>query len=354
LQKETVRRHFVINPTGDEAMNSYQLMTIERYIMETQKKYPEARGHLSKLLMDIAFAAKIITSHVRRAGLVNAIGYTGSMNIQGEEVKKLDVLSNDVMVNVLNHSGLIAAMASEELEASVPVTKDTISEYVINFDPLDGSSNIDVNVSIGTIFSILRHPRPGDIGRDEDLAQPGYRQVAAGYILYGSSTMMVYTAGDGVHGFTYDPTIGEFLVSHPAMKVPEKGYIYSCNEAYAATWPEGVRQYIEHCKTSEERGDKRYTMRYIGSLVADVHRTLLYGGVFLYPADKKNPKGKLRILYEANPMAMIFENAGGMATNGLQRVMEIIPEGIHDRTPLFVGSKENIRELQQFLKKHDK
>lgn len=331
-------------------MNSHQLMTVERYIMENQKRYPEARGHLSKLLMDIAFAAKVITSQVRRAGLVNVLGFTGSMNVQGEEVKKLDELANDVLINVLNHSGLVAAMASEELEASVPVTKDTISEYVVTFDPLDGSSNIDVNVSIGTIFSILRHPRPGDIGRDEDIVQPGYRQVAAGYILYGSSTMMVYTAGDGVHGFTYDPTIGEFLASHPSMRVPEKGYIYSCNEAYAASWSKSVQDYLAHCKTSKDRGEKRYSLRYIGSLVADVHRTLLYGGVFLYPADSQNPNGKLRLLYEANPMAMIFEHAGGMAINGPTRIMEVIPQTIHDRTPLFIGSKENIRELQEFLK----
>jgi len=330
------------------------LVTIDRHIMETQKKFPEARGHLSKILMDIAFASKVITREVRKAGLVGILGLTGEENVQGEEVKKLDVFANNVMINVLNGTGLLAAMASEENESSIPVTKDTIAEYVVNFDPLDGSSNIDANVSIGTIFSILRHPRPGDIGRDEDLAQPGYRQVAAGYVLYGSSTMMVYTAGDGVHGFTLDPSIGEFLLSHPYLKIPEKGFIYSVNEAYSATWSEAMKKYIEYMKTAEERGDKRSSLRYIGSLVSDFHRTIMYGGIFLYPPDKKNPKGKLRLLYEANPMAFIAEQAGGLATNGRKRILEIEPsDGIHTRTALYVGSRKNVEELMELLKKHE-
>lgn len=330
------------------------LMTIDRYIMETQKKYPEARGHLSKILMDIAFASKVITREVRKAGLVGILGLTGESNVQGEEVQKLDVFANNVMIKVLNATGLLAAMASEELEASVPVTKDTIAEYVVNFDPLDGSSNIDANVSIGTIFSILRHPRPGDIGRDEDLAQPGYRQVASGYVLYGSSTMMVYTAGDGVHGFTLDPSVGEFLLSHPFMTIPKKGHIYSVNEAYSATWSEAMIEYIQYMKTAEERGEKRSSLRYIGSLVSDVHRTLMYGGIFLYPPDQKNPNGKLRLLYEANPIAFLAEQAGGLATNGKKRILEVEPvDGIHTRTALYVGSKDNVEELMSLLKKYD-
>ncbi len=333
---------------------NHKLMTIDRYIMETQRKYPEARGHLSKLLMDIAFAAKVIARDVRRAGLAGVLGYTGDTNVQGEQVQKLDEIANEVMIQVMNGSGLIAAMASEELDSSVPVTNETLGEYMINFDPLDGSSNIDANVSIGTIFSILRHPRPGDVGRDEDLAQPGYRQVAAGYILYGSSTMMVYTAGDGVHGFTLDPAVGEFLLSHPSMKLPDKGYIYSVNEAYSASWSEGTKAYIAHCKTSLDRGEPRYSLRYIGSLVADVHRTFMYGGIFLYPPDKKNPKGKLRITYEANPLAFIVEEAGGAAYDGGRRILEIEPEGLHDRTPLYIGSKKNVEELLECLRKYDK
>ncbi len=324
-------------------------ITIDRHIMETQKRYPEARGHLSKLLMDIAFAAKVISAEVRKAGLADILGMTGDTNIQGEEVQKLDEYANRVMINVLNGTGLLAAMASEELEASVPVTKETIGEYMVNFDPLDGSSNIDANVSIGTIFSILRHPRPGDQGRDEDLSQPGYKQVASGYILYGSSTLMVYSSGDGVHGFTMDPSFGEFLLSHPYMKTPEKGKVYSVNEAYSARWPKGVKQYIASLKEPDEETGEVYTLRYIGSLVADFHRTLLYGGIFLYPQEKKKPEGKLRLLYEANPLAFIMEQAGGAATNGEQRILELTPNGLHSRSPLYIGSRKNIAELMQFL-----
>jgi len=335
-------------------MQAKKLMTIDRYIMETQKKYPEARGHLSKLLMDIAVAAKVITKEVRKAGLVGILGMTGEENIQGEKVMKLDDYANSIMIHILNSSGLIAAMASEELECSVPVTQETLAEYVINFDPLDGSSNIDANVSIGTIFSILRHPPPGDVGRDEDLAQPGYRQVAAGYVLYGSSTMMVYSSGDGVHGFTLDPSIGEFLLSHPNVKIPELGHIYSVNEAYSHTWSEGIKAYIQRCKQAEEHGEKRNSLRYIGSLVSDIHRTLMYGGIFLYPADAKNPKGKLRLLYEANPIAYLMEHAGGKAFSNTTRTLEVEPtDGIHTRAPLYAGSTKNIERLMEYIKKYD-
>lgn len=331
-----------------------QLLTIERYLMETQKRHPEARGHLSKILMDIAFAAKIITRDVRRAGLLGILGSAGTINVQGEQVAKLDQVANQVMIEVLNSTGLLAAMASEEEESSIPITKITMGEYVVNFDPLDGSSNIDANVSIGTIFSILRHPRPGDKGRDSDLIQPGYRQVAAGYIIYGSSTMMVYTSGDGVHGFTLEPSIGEFLLSHPNIKIPEKGYIYSVNEAYSATWSDGIKSYVQSLKKADTTTGKRYSLRYIGSLVADLHRTLQYGGIFLYPPDEKNPSGKLRILYEANPASMIFEQAGGAAVDGKKRVMEIEPSSLHCRTPLYIGSPENIKELLTHLEKYEK
>ncbi|RJO72759.1 MAG: class 1 fructose-bisphosphatase [Myxococcales bacterium] len=331
-----------------------QLTTIERHIMETQKKYPEARGHLSKLLMDVAFAAKVISRDVRKAGLVGVLGLTGESNVQGEQVQKLDELANDVLVNVFNNSGLLAAMASEELAASVPVTKLTLGEYVVNFDPLDGSSNIDANISIGTIFSVLRMPRPGDQGKDEDLMQPGYRQVAAGYVIHGSSTMLVYSSGDGVHGFTLDPGVGEFLLSHPDIRIPDKGYIYSVNEAYYDAWSEGVRQYISSLKKPDAQTGKRYSLRYIGSMVADMHRTMLYGGAFLYPPDKTNPNGKLRLLYEASPMAFLCEQAGGAAVDGRRRILEVEPTSLHQRVPFFIGSKQNIEELMSFIRKYDK
>lgn len=329
-----------------------QLMTIDRYIMESQEKHPEARGHLSKLLMDIAFAAKVIVREVRKAGLVGILGLTGNKNIQGEEVQKLDEYANTVMVSVLNGTGLLARMASEEMEESIPVTGYTSGDYLVNFDPLDGSSNIDANVSIGTIFSILRMPRPGEKGTDEDLMQPGINQVAAGYIIYGSSTMFVFSFGGNVHGFTFDPSIGEFLLSHPQIKIPEKGKIYSVNEAYSNSWAESLKQYVISMKEPDPETGVRYSLRYIGSLVSDFHRNLIYGGIFLYPADKNNPNGKLRLLYEANPMAFIIEGAGGLATDGKRRIMEIEPTDLHQRVPLFIGSRENVETLMEYIEKY--
>lgn len=330
-----------------------QIMTIERFIMESQKKHPGARGHLSKILMDIAFCAKIIVRDVNKAGLVGVLGLTGERNIQGEKVQKLDIFANNVMMAVLNGTGLIGRMASEELDESIPVTNATNGEYVVNFDPLDGSSNIDANVSIGTIFSISRKPNPGTEGSDEDLLQPGYKQVAAGYVIYGSSTMFVFTSGDGVHGFTLDPSVGDFLLSHPNIQTPEFGKIYSVNEAYSHKWSDGIQNFIASMKEPDPETGKRFSLRYIGSMVSDIHRNLLYGGLFMYPADNKNPSGKLRLLYEANPMAMIYEQAGGMATDGKKRIMEIQPTSLHQRTPVFIGSKKNVERLMEFIEKYD-
>ncbi len=314
---------------------------LNRFILEEEAKFPNATGSLSMALVSIENAAKIIASHVRMAGLVDILGKTGKTNIQGEEVQKLDEFSNQVMIDQLSASGQFYALASEELDEPIYPTEGKDAKYVIAFDPLDGSSNIDVNVSIGTIFSI--HKRIGD-GVDNFL-QEGRKQVAAGYIIYGSSTMFILATENGVNGFTYDPSAGMFLLSHPDIKIKEKGKIYSINEANANKWvDEGLIKYIEQLKS------EGYTLRYIGSMVADVHRTLIKGGMFGYPADKKNTNGKLRLLYEASPMGYIIEKAGGMATTGKENILDVKPTDIHQRTPVFLGSKKEITQLLEFLK----
>ncbi|WP_457639550.1 class 1 fructose-bisphosphatase [Persephonella sp.] len=314
---------------------------LNRFILEEERKHPQATGSLSIALTAIESAAKIIASHVRMAGLADILGQSGRVNIQGEEVQKLDELSNEILIKHLSDSGQFYALASEELDEPIFPQQGVDAKYVIAFDPLDGSSNIDVNVSIGTIFSIHRRVK----GSEEDFLQEGYKQVAAGYIIYGSSTMFVLTTGNGVNGFTLDPSVGMFLLSHPNMRIPEKGKIYSINEANAKKWTRP--EIVDYIETLKEEG---YTTRYIGSMVADVHRTLIKGGMFGYPADRKNTSGKLRLLYEASPMAFIIEQAGGKATDGTTDILQIKPTDIHQRTPVFLGSKKEINQLLEFLK----
>ena len=326
-------------------------MTIARHIIEEQSKYPGATGELSKLLHDLSLAAKVISLEVNKAGLVDIIGFTGENNVHGEQVKKLDMLAHDMLIKAMDHGGHLCVMASEEEEDIIQIPKQfNIGKYVLLFDPLDGSSNIDANISIGTIFSIYRRISPdGTPGTMEDCLQPGIKQVAAGYIVYGSSTMLVYTAGAGVHGFTLDPAFGEFLLSHPNIQTPKKSKIYSINEGNYLYWHPGLKKYIKYLQEEDKETNRPYSGRYIGSMVADIHRNLLYGGIFMYPADSRNPNGKLRLQYECNPMAFIVEQAGGRASNGKQRTLEIIPDKLHQRVPVFIGSEEDVKMVEKFM-----
>jgi len=328
-------------------------MTIDRHIQESQAKFPTARGHLSRLLLDIAFACKVITRDVRKAGLSNILGRTGDINVQGEEVQKLDEYANNVLINVLRGNGTVACLGSEEVEEAICLSSSPDAEFIVNFDPLDGSSNIDVNATIGTVFSILRKNNTSENTSEKDLLQPGNKQVAAGYVIYGSSTMFVYATAGEVHGFTYDPAVGEFLLSHPNIRTPEHGYLYSANFVYYDKFSEGVRQYLDSLKDKDPVTNKAYTQRYIGTMVADIHRNLLKGGIFMYPPTKTSPEGKLRLLYEASPMAFIVENAGGIATDGKQRILDVEPETLHQRTSLFIGSKYNMERLMEYIEKYD-
>ncbi len=328
--------------------------TLHRHIIEQERKFPEATGAFTALLTDIALAGKIISYYVNKAGLVDILGKAGGINIHGEHQEKLDVFANRTMVRALVHGGQLCALASEESNGIIPIPSNyPIGRYVVCFDPLDGSSNIDVNVSIGTIFSIFRRITPeGHLGTEEDLLQPGHQQVCAGYIIYGSSTMLVYTTGTGVHGFTLDPSYGEFILSHEIIRIPEKGKIYSVNESYIDYWDEGVRNYVNWVKLAVPEEGRPLNSRYIGSLVADFHRNLLYGGVFLYPGDSKKlsrKSGKLRLLYEVNPLAFIVEQAGGKASNGYNRILEIQPTNIHQTVPLVIGSKEDVTIAEEFI-----
>jgi fructose-1,6-bisphosphatase I len=323
-------------------------ITIEQHILDEQRRLsPNASGEFSWLLSGITFATKIIGANIRRAGLVHVIGSAGHANVQGEMQQKLDVLANQTLLDCLGGRGNVAVMASEENEEPVVVEHDREhGEYVVVFDPLDGSSNIDVNVSVGTIFSILgRAPDPTRVRNPlADVLQAGRRQLAAGYVVYGSSTMMVYTTGHGVFGFTLDPTVGAYLLSHPNIRMPERGAIYSVNGANSDSFPE---PYLNLLRNLRARG---YTSRYIGSLVADFHRTLLKGGVFLYPPTKAHPSGKLRLMYEASPIAFLAEQAGGRATNGLDDILDIAPTDLHQRVPLAVGSREEVESLRELLR----
>jgi fructose-1,6-bisphosphatase I len=327
------------------------IMTISRYILEQQREVPGATGEFSDLLSTITLAAKVITREVRRAGLSNILGFTGAENVQGEKVTKLDEFAHNVLLEILGRSGHVCALASEEEAELIPIPDGyPLGKYIVLLDPLDGSSNIDANVSVGTIFSIHRRITKEGKGTLEDVLQPGYKQVGAGYILYGSSTMMVYSTGHGVHGFTLDPTVGEFLLSHKNIRIPEKGKIYSINEGNANRWGKGVQNYINYLKEEDKKTDRPYSSRYIGSLVADFHRNLLYGGIFLYPADSKNPKGKLRLLYEAAPMAYLVEQAGGLASTGYERILDIQPTELHQRVPLIIGSREDVLMAEKFIR----
>lgn len=325
------------------ARRSNRIVTIERFIIEQEQLHPEATGELSNLLYDVALAAKVINSHVRMAGLADILGAKGTVNVQGEIVQKLDEFANETIKDSLLHAGRVAVVASEEDPEPVPPPEDyPIGKYVVLFDPLDGSSNIDVNMSIGTIFAIHRRITEGrGPGILRDCLQPGSAQVAAGYIIYGSSTMLVYTTGHGAHGFTYDSTIGEFLLSHPDIRTPAVGACYSVNEGNFPRWTPAVQTLVRRYKGLDERF-KPKTARYTGSLVADFHRNLLVGGIFCYPPDTRNPGGKLRLLYECAPLAFICEQAGGRASDGAQSILGIVPTALHQRSPLFVGSRDDV------------
>ncbi len=324
-------------------------LTLQDHIREGQKEHPHATGEFSGLMCALVSAAQVIASEVNKAGLAGLLGLTGEKNVQGEEVQKLDALTDDIMRSTLERSGHVCVMLSEERTDVVPVAPPhKAGNYAVVFDPLDGSSNIDANVGIGTIFGIYRRVSPsGGPGTLEDVLQAGKQQVAAGYVLYGPSTMFVYSAGNGVAGFTLDPAEDEFLRSHPALRTPARGRIYSVNEGNTLYWSPGVHRYIERLKSTENARGKPYSGRYIGSLVADFHRNLLYGGIFLYPADTKEPdkpNGKLRLIYEASPLAFLAEQAGGAASDGRQRILDLVPTQPHQRVPLYLGSRDDVAE----------
>lgn len=327
-----------------------RIVTIERFIIEREHEIPGATGEFSKLLTDIALAAKIVWREVSKAGLVDIIGSTGKVNISGDVIQKLDEFANEIFINVMQKGGHLCVMASEESKGLIEIPEELAKgKYVLVFDPLDGSSNIDVNVSIGSIFGIFRRVTTGGKGTEEDVLQPGRNLVAAGYVVYGSSTILVYTTGNGVHGFTLDPSIGEFLLSHENIKIPKKGDIYSVNEGYYERWDENMKKLINYLKAEDKATGRPYKLRYVGTLVADFHRTLLYGGIFMYPGDKKNPEGKLRLIYEAAPLAYVVEKAGGRASNGFQNILDIKPTSLHQKTPLFIGSEEDVNLVERFL-----
>ena len=366
---------------ADALRAEYQLMTVQQHILQEQKRFPGVSGEFSWLLSGITLATKMIQAKVRRAGLTEILGVHGETNVQGEMQQKLDVYANEALAHCLSVRESIGILASEENEQPIMVHNNSpAAKYAVVFDPLDGSSNIDVNVSVGTTFSILRRPEGADLNDHESwILQPGHKQIAAGYVVYGSSTILVYSAGNGVHGFTLDPAIGAYILSHPNMRMPEQGKYYSVNEAYRDEFPtrygdyidrlrrgtlghipengqfyavnQGyyskfdleMRRYIDHCS------DLNYSLRYIGSMVADFHRTLLKGGVFLYPPTKDHTEGKLRLLYEANPVAFLAEQAGGTAIDGTRRVLDIVPTSVHQRTPLIVGSRVELADFERFV-----
>lgn len=333
-----------------EEPSSAKLVTLSRHILDMERMHPSATGEFSALLSQIGLAAKLIYREVSRAGIVNIRGALSDVNATGDTQQKLDVFAHQTMWEMLDHTGQLCAVASEESEGILPVPPNyPMGKYVVNFDPLDGSSNIDTGVSIGTIFSIL--PRVMDDGppTEEDCLQPGANQVCAGYVMYGSSTVLVYSTGHGVHEFVYDPTLGEFLMVNDNVRMPVKGRIYAVNEGNALGWDDGVRRYVDWCKQEDKSTDRPYAHRYVGTMVADFHRTLMKGGIFMYPADHKNPSGKLRYLYEAAPMAFLAEQAGGAATNGYQRILELQPTALHMRTPLFIGSVEDVALAERFV-----
>ncbi|MBQ7606941.1 MAG: class 1 fructose-bisphosphatase [Desulfovibrionaceae bacterium] len=331
-------------------------VTVTEHLLFHQKQTPHATGKFTGLLYDLILSGKTISRRINKAGLLDVLGGTGEVNVQGENVQKLDDIANRIMIYRMERSGAICAMSSEEEASLIRVGPEfPRGDYILIFDPLDGSSNIDVNVNVGTIFSIHRRPegRTGEVTLDEVL-QPGRNQVAAGYILYGPSTMLVLSTGQGVHGFTLDPGVGEFLLSHPDMTIPEQGKIYSVNEGYSRYWDAATEEAVDwfhHCETDNGGA---YSARYVGSLVADFHRTLIYGGIYMYPADSRKPQGKLRLMCEAAPLAFLAEQAGGRATNGKDRILDIYPEKLHSRTPLFIGSKKDVEAVERIFARHAK
>lgn len=310
---------------------------------------PHATGEFTQLFQQITLAGKIIASRVKQAGLADMLGVTGAINVQGEQVQRLDEFANATIIRSVEAGGHVGLMASEEVDDPISIPPGyTVGKYVLLFDPLDGSSNIDVNVSIGTIFSIHRRVTD-DKPSLKDCLQPGYKQVAAGYIIYGSSTMLVYTSGEGVHGFTLDPSVGEFFLSHENIRIPSRGSVYSINEGNESNWHDGTRNWVKWLKTPDKANGRPYSQRYVGSLVADFHRTLLKGGVFAYPGDKKNPNGKLRLLYEAAPCAMLAEAAGGAASTGKERILDLVPTELHQRVPLYIGSHDDVADAIEMI-----
>ena len=336
-------------------MTDQTLQSLGEFIIDKQDDFKFSSGELSRLLSSIKIASKIVNREVNKAGIADILGKAGNENVQGEEQMKLDVFANDIFIDALSHREIVCGIASEENEDFIEIKGNEnnahMNNYVVLIDPLDGSSNVDVNVSVGTIFSIYRRVTPaGSPVKIEDFFQKGVNQVAAGYVIYGSSTMLVYTTGNGVNGFTLDPSVGTYFLSHPNMTYPKTGKIYSVNEGNYAKFPQGVKEYIKYCQ--EEEGNRPYTSRYIGSLVADFHRNMIKGGIYIYPSYAHAPNGKLRLLYECNPMAFLAEQAGAKATNGFQRILEIEPTSLHQRVPFFCGSVEMVEKAEEFMAKH--
>lgn len=335
-------------------MSEKTLQTLGEFIIEKQDDFKYSSGELSRLLSAIKLAAKIVNRYVNKAGIAGISGRAGNTNVQGEDQQKLDVIANDVFIAALSQREVVCGIASEEEDDYIeiqPSENGHLSKYVVLIDPLDGSSNIDVNVSVGTIFSIYRRiTEPGTPVQQKDFLQKGTEQIAAGYVVYGSSTMLVYTTGNGVNGFTLDPSIGTFYLSHADMTFPEKGRIYSINEGNYFKFPQGVKKYLKYCQEMTE--DRPYTSRYIGSLVSDFHRNMIKGGIYMYPSYANAPNGKLRLLYECNPMAYLAEQAGGKATNGEKRIMEIEPTELHQRVPFFCGSQNMVDKVEEFIKEY--
>lgn len=325
--------------------------TLGQFIIEKQADFPYAKGELSRLLRDIGIAAKIVNREINKAGLADIIGDMGTVNIQGEGQKKLDVYANEQFIAALQSGGECCIVVSEENDEYIYIDSEISknAKYIVAIDPLDGSSNIDVNVGVGTIFSIFRRKSTEGKATLEDVLQKGTEQIAAGYVIYGSSTMLVYTTGKGVNGFTLDPSIGEFCLSHPDMQVPKEGYIYSINEGYYAHFPDGIKKYIKYCQVEDERTRRPYTSRYTGSMVADIHRTLIKGGIFIYPMTAQAPKGKLRLIYECNPISFIVEQAGGKATNGYERILELEVTELHQRSAIVIGSASMVEKAEEML-----
>ncbi|MBI5324239.1 MAG: class 1 fructose-bisphosphatase [Ignavibacteriae bacterium] len=334
-------------------ISTSKLITIDRYFAEEEYLHPHATGEFTSLMHDLILAIRIIAIEVRRAGINDIMGITDFVNINGDKVRKLDEYANEVIYRSMVRCGKICAIVSEEFGDVIKIPSDyKKGKYILAYDPIDGSTNIDVGISIGTIFSLYKRLDPYSIEEPglDDILQPGYKLEAAGYVHYGSSTMLVYTTGNGVNVFTYDPTIGEFILTFEKLKIPKQGNLYSCNESNYFNWDEKVRQYIDYLKRKTESGKEPYTLRYVATAVADIHRALHYGGIYMYPATVTQPNGKIRLLYEANPLAMIIEQAGGRATTGTQRILDVQPYSIHQPVPFFVGSEDDVLEAEMFIR----